>query len=176
VPEKKGGFPFLIHMNNVGVNNCACCRTEYTMFNGETMKMNNQKFNPKKIIAKVQYAPTEDGETPTHYVFKLIEIMQYVSKNAITRCGSFCEEWLANMNMILAGVLEGTDTNISVMMCECGRQGCLGLTLLNQSLWEQDYVRAAWRTGTYRRLKVEELLPMLASDDDIRKAGRVTVM
>ena len=119
-----------VNLNSAGITRCACCRTEYTILGGVDSRGN---IVPKKILGKIQFAEI-DGEIPVQYITDPRDLLWYVPKTYTSKIKF--EMWRPVLMSLMAGVADGTCTEIDAMYCNCGNKQCSGIMLFNKELWE----------------------------------------
>ena len=119
-----------IHLNDTGLTKCACCRAEYAMIGGVDA---HGKIVPKKILGKIRFAEF-NGEIPVQYITDPRDLVWYVPKNSTSKIKF--DMWRSVLMSLMAGIADGTSTEIDAMYCNCGNKQCSGIMLFNKELWE----------------------------------------
>lgn len=125
-PPKNGGIPVLVHLEDDGVSNCACCRSEYT-FAGKSV---DGEIVPQKIIAKVRFAVL-NGVRPVHYITNMSQFLWYLPKGASKHD---LVAWKMLMSDIINDVKQSKNIDIDAMYCNCTNRFCTGFLLMNKTM------------------------------------------
>ena len=117
-----------IHLNGTGLTKCACCRTEHTMIGDVDA---DGDLIPKKVLGKIRFAQF-NGETPVQYITDPRDLVWYLPKNATSKMKF--DMWRPVLMSLMAGIADGTSTEIDAMYCNCCNKNCSGMFLLNKEI------------------------------------------